>query len=427
MRQDIGSPQTSGPRFARRSVFAVCVFVLVAALVLAVRWYETRRTAPEGASGSLVVNVTSGADRGPGTLREALFVVATASSVARIVLQAPRIDVETALPPIVNAHGVSIIAQPGHGVIDAHALSGGPVFDVAAPNVTLDGVSVSRCPAAAVLVRAPRFHLHAATVTGCDVGVDIAGNATDLLIERNRFADDRVGVRFAAASRASSVVGNEFSGERDAGVWAVRSEPDLKGAPFSVRDNHFDHDHAGVVAGNIPALIERNEMLGASDAAVHLVGAGAVIRGNRVSGGSGFGIVAEGAREAVIEGNELDGVAAYGIMVRSSSNALVRGNRLHRCGYGLAFVLGDARNPSTAVDNVIIEPRYDGIDVVGDSPILRRNQVLRPHALALRVTDFQPPGGGKIITATPYLEGNQFGGATAKVAANGTQIEGHPR
>jgi parallel beta-helix repeat protein len=194
-----------------------------------------------------------------------------------------------------------------------------------------------------------------------------------------------------------------------------------------VRDNHFDHDHAGIVAGNIPILIERNELLGAADAAVHLVGAGAVIRGNRVSGGSGFGIVAEGAREAVIEGNELDGVAAYGIMVRGSSNALVRSNRLHRCGYGLAFVLGDARNPSTAVDNIIIEPRYDGIDVVGDSPILRRNQVLRPHALALRVTDFQPPGGARTISAAPYLDGNLFGGATATIAANGTHIEVHPR
>ena len=409
-----------------RSVFALSVFVLVAALVIAVRWYETHRASPEAASGTLVVNVTSGADRGPGTLREALFVVATASSAARIVLETPRIAVETALPPIVNAHGVSITAQSGGGVIDAHTLTGGPVFDVAAPNTTLDGVTVNRCPAAAILVRAARFHLHGATVSGCDVGVDIAGNATNLLIERNRFVDDRIGVRFAAASRDSSVVGNEFTGERDAGVWAVRSDSDLNGAPFTVRDNRFDRDHAGVVAGNIPALIERNELLAASDAAVHLLGAGAIIRGNRISGGSGFGIVAEGAREAVIEANELDGVAAYGIMVRGSSNALVRGNRLHSCGYGIAFVLGDARNPSTAVDNIIIEPRYDGIDVVGDSPILRRNQVLRPHGLALRMTDFQPPGDAKTIAAAPYLDGNLFGGATARIAANG-RVEVHRR
>ena len=428
MRPPSGPQEASNSRFGWRSVFAVSVFVLVAALVVAVRGYETRRTASEGSSGTLVVNVTSGADRGPGTLREALFVVATASSSAQIVLEAPHITVETALPPIVNSRGVTVTAQTDHGLIDAHALGEGPVFDVAAPNTTFDGVTVNGCPAAAILVRAGRFHVHGATLSGCDVGVDVAGNANDLLIERNHFVDDRLGVRFAAATRNSAVIGNEFSGERDAGVWAVRSEPDLKGAPFTVRDNRFDHDHAGIVAGNIPILIERNELLASSESAVHLIGAGAIVRGNRVSGGSSFGIVAEGAREAVIEGNELDGVAAYGIMVRGSSNALVRSNRVHRCGYGLAFVLGDARNPSTAVDNVIIEPSYDGIDVIGDSPILRRNQVLHPHALALRVSDFQPPGGAQAITATPYLDGNQFGGATARIAANGSVYPTvHPR
>ena len=45
------------------------------------------------------------------------------------------------------------------------------------------------------------------------------------------------------------------------------------------------------------------------------------------------------------------------------------------------------------MENTIIEPKFNGIDVVGDSPILRRNQVLRPRALALHVEDFQPPSG----------------------------------
>lgn len=409
-------PQAPRSRLGRRSLLALAVFVLVGALLIGGRWYEMRRAAPEASSGALVVAVTNGADRGPGTLREALFVVATAQGAARIVLEAPQILIETALPPLVNAHGVYVTAEPGRGVIDARALPGGPLLDVAAPNVSLAGLTVRHCPAAAILVRAARLHLQASTIAGCDVGVDVAANAPNLLVERNHFDGDRIGVRFAAASRDTSVVANDFDSDRDAGVWAVRSEPDLTGAALTVRDNRFEHDHAGIVAGNVAVLLDRNEITGAADAAVHLVGAGAVVRGNRVSGGPGFGIVAEGAREAVIEDNELDGVAAYGIMVRGSSNALVRGNRLHRCGYGLAFVLGDARNPSTAIDNVIIEPRYDGIDVVGDSPILRRNQVLRPHALALRIADFDPPAGGAAVRSAPYLDGNALGGATVRIA-----------
>jgi parallel beta-helix repeat protein len=147
------------------------------------------------------------------------------------------------------------------------------------------------------------------------------------------------------------------------------------------------------------------------------VGAGASLRGNRIDGGASMGIVGENARGAVIEDNELEGLTAYGIMLRGSSNILIRANRLHNCGYGLAFVLGDPHNVSTAVDNTIIEPKFNGIDVIGDSPNLRRNQVLRAHAYALHVEDFQPPSGQK-VTSQPFLDNNNFGlspanGATA--------------
>jgi hypothetical protein len=137
-----------------------------------------------------------------------------------------------------------------------------------------------------------------------------------------------------------------------------------------------------------------------------------------------MGIVAENATGAVIDANELEGLAAYGVMVRGSANTLVRANRLHNCGYGLAFVLGDARSASTAVENTIIEPKYNGIDVIGDSPILRHNQVLRPHAYALHVEDFQPPNGPK-VHSQPFLDNNDFGNSpvsrTAAVAATQTQ------
>jgi parallel beta-helix repeat protein len=155
--------------------------------------------------------------------------------------------------------------------------------------------------------------------------------------------------------------------------------------------------------------------------AMQLMGTGAVVRGNRVSGGAGMGIVAENSRGTVIESNELDGLAAYGIMVKGSADALLRGNRVHNCGYGLAFVVGSS--PSTAIDNTIIEPKFNGIDVIGDSPVLRGNQVLRPRALALKVIDFVPEGGEK-VRSQPFLEGNNFDArgtivATGNVAASG--------
>jgi hypothetical protein len=72
-------------------------------------------------------------------------------------------------------------------------------------------------------------------------------------------------------------------------------------------------------------------------------------------------------------------------------------------------VLGDPHSISTAVDNTIIEPKFNGIDVVGDSPNLRRNQVLRAHAYALHVENFQRPDGTKVLSQ-PFMDKNNFGG-----------------
>lgn len=393
----------------RRSVIAVGVFVLLAIVVAAGHWYETQRVQP-GRSGdkTQTVHVTNAGDRGPGTLREALFIVAGATGPSLITIDIPSLKIETALPALVNGRGVRIVGQPAGTVIEAQALNAGPVFDVSGPNTSIEGITVQKCPAAAVLVRAVHFKLSTSTIEGCDVGIEVAENASDTLIERNHFTRNRVGIRFAASGHNTAVANNEFREDKDAGLWAVRSASESHDDVIGIHDNKFTEDAAGIVAGNIPVLIERNDFINAHESDVHIVGAGAVIRGNRFNGGASMGIVAENASGAIIDDNELEGLTAYGVMVRGSSNTLVRSNRLHNCGYGLAFVLGDKSKVSTAVDNTIIEAKFNGIDVIGDSPILRRNQVLRAHAYALHIEDFQPPTGQK-VQSQPFLDNNNFG------------------
>src|SRR5579872_7022210 len=143
---------------SRRSSLAVGVFVLLAAVLFAAKWYEDKRSAPVAAANAVAVNVTSGADRGPGSLREALFVVATATTDARITIKVQKISLESALPPLVNAHGVSIVAPPGTE-IDAKELHAGPVFDVAAARTSIEGLLIRNCPGAAILLRSTQFHL----------------------------------------------------------------------------------------------------------------------------------------------------------------------------------------------------------------------------------------------------------------------------
>jgi len=393
----------------RRSIVAVGTFVLLGVLAGLGRWYETQRAQPQRTTKTtVIVHVTNAGDRGPGTLREALFIVAAATGPTSIAIEVPNIRLETALPAFVNGNGVRLVGQASGAQIDAQALNSGPVLDISGPNTSIEGITIKQCPAAAILVRAVRFRLSLSTIDSCDVGVEVADNASDTLLERNHFLRNRLGVRFGASGHNSAVVNNEFTDDKDSGLWAVRSAPDSRDGVIGIHDNKFTEDGTGLVAGNIPVVVERNDFINDHEAAVHLVGAGAVIRGNRINGGAAMGIVAENVRGAIIDDNELEGLTAYGVMVRGSSNTLVRANRLHNCGYGLAFVLGDAKSVSTAVDNTIIEPKFNGIDVIGDSPILRRNQVLRAHAYALHVEDFQPPNGPK-VQSQPFLDNNNFG------------------
>jgi parallel beta-helix repeat protein len=400
-----------------RLLIATGVFVILAGIVVLAHWYQSNRSKPQaGAMGQgLLMHVTNSADRGPGTLREALYLAAGAAAAATISIEVPRIDLQTSLPPFVSAHGLRLVGASAGAQINAAALSTGPVFDIAGPNVSVEALSIQNCPAIAILVRAVHFHLVSSLIESCDVGVEVAENASDTSLERNRFAKDRLGVRFAAAGRNSVVASNEFIDDKDAGLWAVRSSAGGQDTAITIRDNKFTEDGNAIVAGNIPVLIERNDFINAHEAAIDLVGADAIVRGNQINGGAAMGIVGESASGAVIENNEIQGVGAYGVMLRRSSNMLVRDNRMNNCGYGLAFVLGDLKNVSHAVGNVILEPKFNGIDVVGDSPTLSHNQVLRAHAYALHVDDFQAPSGAK-VASQPYLEDNNFGSSPVKTA-----------
>jgi parallel beta-helix repeat protein len=389
----------------RRAVVSIVVLALLGVFVGIGIWYESRKTVPSQAEETAAIAVTSGEDRGPGSLREALFIAAAAKGPSTISIDVPKITLATALPPVINAQGITITSSQPNGEIDGGNLPSGTVLDVASTNVTIKGLRIRNGKSAGILLRAGRFRLESTTIQDCDVGIDIGENATEVLLEQNRFAANRVGVRFAGSNQNTSVLKNEFAAHRDAGIWAVRAAPDSRRDPISIRDNRFTKERIGVLTANVAVSLERNEILDSIEAAMQLMGPGAVARGNRISGGEAMGIIAENSRGVVIEDNEIDGLKAYGIMLKASADAVVQGNRVHNCGYGLAFVLGTS--PSTAIKNTIIEPKGNGIDVIGDSPVLRDNNVVRPRGLALKVVDFRSPEGNT-VRSQPFLEGNNF-------------------
>src|SRR5690606_14506552 len=117
-----------------------------------------------------------GDDRGPGSLREALFKATASNAEVTISLQVPKITLASTLPPVANARGIHLVAGEQGTQIDANALPNGAVLDVAGPNVSIEGIRIRNCKAAGILLRADRFKLETTTIEGCDVGVDVAEN-----------------------------------------------------------------------------------------------------------------------------------------------------------------------------------------------------------------------------------------------------------
>jgi hypothetical protein len=75
----------------------------------------------------------------------------------------------------------------------------------------------------------------------------------------------------------------------------------------------------------------------------------------------------------------------------------------------MAFVLGESGNPVAVVDNAVLSQRYDGIVVIGDSPMVRGNRTLNNGQAGLRVMDVSSRAAARIL-ALPFLEGNTVSG-----------------
>ena len=392
----------------RRSIISAVALVMLGGFVMWAHWYAQRRARPLLHPAVLMLTVTQGSDGGPGSLREALFSADTANAASEIAIAVNHITLDSALPPIVNPHGIQIEAQAAGVEIDTHAVDpGSAVFDIDAEHASITGVTISHCTGSAVLVRAAQFRLSASSIDGCDVAVEIAGNAGDIAIERNKFLNNHIGVRVSAPSRSTVIVKNEFDGNSTAGIWLVAGQSHGGAEPISVHVNRFRNGAAGVVLGNIATVLEHNDFDSMREAAVHIVGADAIVRENHISHGAAAGIVVEDARGGVIQGNQLEHLDGYGILLRGASDVLVRANRVQSCGYGLGFVLGDPHRPNTATDNALLDLKYNGIDVVGESPTLRHNQVLQARANPLHVQDFQA-ANGQVMRAQPLLDKNSF-------------------
>jgi parallel beta-helix repeat protein len=368
--------------------------------------------------------VTSPRDGGGGSLREAILAADRADARARIVFRVDRVRLETALPPLVNRHGVVLDAERPVE-IDARAMGSGPVLDLAAPGSLVRGLAIKGAPGPAILVRASGARLRELSLSDCAAGVSIAEGVEDVSVADSALSLNGTGVRVDTAGGGLSITGTTFERHSTAGVWAVSPAAPAAGAAprLALRSNRFHRDRIGVVLVNVPAEVTDNTVTGATEAAVYLVGP-SIVRSNRIRQ-SALGIFADGADGASIEGNELDHNSGVGVLVRGGKATQVSGNRAYVNGYGIAVVFGDKGAPHVVSQNLLMSQREDGLYVAGGSPILRDNRSLSNRGAGLRVLDYVPRKGPH-VRSDPLVQGLVAEGNGTNLPARGLLYEPRP-
>ena len=315
------------------------------------------------------------------------------------------------MPPIVNPQGVVLDADPQDGEIDAQNIGSGPIIDISAPNSVIHAVKFLNAPEQAILVRTGGLHVIDIRISDCDEGLHVVDGIKNVVIEGSAFEKNRIGVWLAPTSSGISLLNNRFSGHMDAAVWAVQVAFSYtsQNSGFTLTNNLFESDRMSLVLANTSAIIESNDFVNSREAALFLIGDGAVVRGNRIRNSRGIGIFADGTQGTLIEANEIDHNKTIGVLIRSSRNDLVLNNRMYSNGYGIAFVLGLLRNPSFATDNTLVSQQFDGIVVIGDSPVIRGNHVVQSKMAGLNILDFVPHRGSR-VSSNPFLASNALEG-----------------
>jgi parallel beta-helix repeat protein len=392
-------------RFEKRHTVGAIGVGLIGLAALGSGWVSTSRPQPSELSADRTIAVISSRDSGPGTLREAIFTAARSPERLRIEIRPRRIELLSPLPAIVNPRGVVLDAERSGSRIDARGVGEVPVLDVAAPNSVIAGLAIDHSGAQGIQIRAPGALLKNVELIDCAEGVRLAVSSSGAIVEDSRFRQNGTGIVLADAFDAT-IRRNKFSGQDQAGIWAVSEDARERASAIQILSNEFESDRIGVVAINVPVLIQRNEFRRERESALYLMGRGAVVRQNRVREGPSIGILADATDGVIVEGNELDR-NGVGMLLRSSRNSLTRENRIHSNAYGVAVVFGDAASSNLLAENLVTSQTYDGFYVVGASPLLRRNVVVRNQKAALRILDFVPLKGAT-VAAAPLLRANRF-------------------
>jgi len=397
------------PRVDTRKVWRLWPVLMLGLLALSGRWLALGRSALFDVTDRTRILVTTPNDAGPGSLREAIFAADRADRAATIVFRTPRVVLTTALPPLVNPHGVHLDSGSNEIDIDARAQTGDSVIEIRSPGTVVEGLRIRGASGAALLIRAPRVQVRRVTITESSDGVTLADGSSDVLVENSQFEGNGTGLVVDGVVPGVVVRNNRFARHEHAAIRALTAAPSAAAtsAGLLIRANTFDEDRVSLVLIHLGARVELNSFRRARESAMFLMGRGITVRGNRMRDSAGIGIFADDTEDALIEDNEVDHHAAVGVLVRSGSGTVAQNNRVYGNGYGIAIVFGDGARPHVVRGNLLIGQTQDALYVVGGSPLIQGNRALRNRVAAMRILEFVPLSGPR-LPSVPHLADNVF-------------------
>lgn len=364
--------------------------------------------------------VSSPRDAGPETLRDAILAADRLSTRAHIVITARQILIESALPALVNPHGVDIEAAAGAGNLDAAGQEAGAVLQIDSPTSTVKGLHISHARVSGIIVNAPGVQLDSITVSDSKVGLLVNAAAKSCTVRTSTFERDETGVMAEAGVQRTAILGSIFRDSTRAGFWFVGREGAHPGAgdqpAVLVTGSVFEKNATGVIA-NQWTQIQSSRFLGNRQFALMILGGEARLEDSEIRDSGGTAVsVTSGAGVAIVHNTLIDNTGAA-ISVRDSEVDIARNTLEHN---GLGIVSVSTREPlSTLIaDNLITKTTSDAITVIGGSPQLRGNQIIGNQGVGLRTLDLAGSAGA--VKVIPRLEANVLKGNRVDTPLTGT-------
>lgn len=355
-----------------------------------------------------VIRVTSGADRGPGTLRSALFTAMRLPHFVTIRIEVPTVSIEVPLPPVVVSHGAKIVGTlPDPGVLrraDRASEWSAPLLNLAGSDLSLVHLVLDAGGGQGVFVSGPGATLYEVEISNADTGL-VAIDALRLAVRSSRFADNVEGLRIQGNGGSALLLANSFENNRRNAIWAVFStEPDEPAPAVAIQDNRLHGGINGIVAGNADVDLRGNTLSGFSGVGVMVMGGRATIAENRILGNTGIGLHVSSLSDSFITNNEIGRNTLVGMLILDAGGLKVDDNEVYDNGYGIAAV---GRRPISAVlhSNTLVNQAIDGLITIGESPLILGNLVSRNRSAGIRILDLEIPGV-PLIEAVPHLAKN---------------------